>query len=337
MNRSSFRLAKPGPSKLALSLPAAALMAAACCSQAQAQFNLSFNATYDFGSLTAPQQANFVSTINSALSFYSSSLQTPTPVTVGILFKADESISLGQSTTYIGTESYADFRTKLVANAGSAVDAVALSFLPTGANNPANGSTQVTTSLPLLRALGFASGDNAAVGGVDSTVSLKTSIMNLDRIGAQNPSFYDLKQVVWHEVNEVLGFTSAISGSSQGAPAPTGAISAADLFRYRGIGVRSFSTSLSEVSYLSYDNGATKLAGYNQTAGGDFSDFDGNPPSVQDAFSTPGLQLDQGLAEKTALDIIGYNFTSVPEPGALGLAAAVTLIGFAAVRKLRVV
>ena len=42
-----------------------------------------------------------------------------------------------------------------------------------------------------------------------------------------------------------------------------------------------------------------------------------------------------GPSETTALDVIGYNFAAVPEPGELALAAAAALIGFAVVRKFR--
>lgn len=88
------------------------------------------------------------------------------------------------------------------------------------------------------------------------------------------------------------------------------------------------------MSYLSYDNGATQVTRFYQNQGGDFNGFQGGR-QVQDAFGSPGAQADMGLSETTALDVIGYNFAAVPEPGELALAAAAALIGFAVVRKLR--
>ena len=300
------------PRTVRTAMAAAVIAIASLSSPLRAASFVSFNPTYDFGALGVSDQALFQSGIESALAFYSSTLTTPAPLTVSILFKSVNT-GLGESTTFINTVNYMDFRSALVTNAGSANDATALSFLPTGANNPVNNATDVTTSLPLLRALGFTEGDN--FGGLDATVKLNTTIMNLSRSGPQDLAKYDLMQVAWHEVNEVLGFTSALNGLMNGDPFPTGFIGAADLYRYNGIGSRSFSTAASEVSYLSIDGGATQLAFYNQQQGGDFQDFDGNPPHVQDAFSTPGLQLNNGIAELTALDVIGYNV--VPEPGSI--------------------
>lgn len=334
MNNRPLRPARSAHLESKLGLPACILMAGmACTSSALAQSFIGFNATFDFGTLSPADQTTFQTTINSALSFYTSTLQTSVPLTVNILFKADESVGLGQSETFINTVPYAGFRAGLAANSRSAADATALSFLPAGANNPVNGSSQVTASLPLLRALGFAvAGANG--GGLDSTVSLKTSLMNLDRTGPQNPARYDLQSTVQHEVNEVLGFNSQLNGLNNGAPAPAGAIGSLDLFRFNGAGSRSFTTSLAEVSYLSYDNGVTQLTRFNQTQGGDFHDFQGGN-QVQNAFGTPGAQANMGLGETTGLDIIGYNFAAVPEPIELSLAAAAALIGFAAVRKAR--
>ncbi len=334
MKDRTIRIAESALLKPTLCLPASLLMAGmACCSIAHAQSFVGFNATFDFGTLAPADRTAFQTTINTALSFYSSTLQTPAPLVVNILFKADESVGLGQSETFINTVPYSGFRARLLANSRSAADTTALSFLPTGPNNPVNGSAQVTASLPLLRALGFAAA-GANGGGIDSTVSLKTSLMNLDRTGPQNPARYDLLATVQHEVNEVLGFNSQLNGLNNGDPAPTGAIGSLDLFRFNGAASRSFTTALAEVSYLSYDNGATQVTRFNQAQGGDFHDFQGGS-QVQNAFGTPGAQADMGLGETTGLDIIGYNFAAVPEPGELALAAAAALIGFAAFRKAR--
>lgn len=307
------------------------LTTVAGCSSAVAASFVTINATFDYGSLSPSDQATFASTIDSALSFYTANLQTPTPLTVNIQFASDTGVALGQSSTYINTISYSSFRSHLAANAGSAADTTALANLPSGSSNPVNGNSQVTASLPLLRALGFTGAGVAAPGGLDATVSLNTSLMNLTRTGAQDPSKYDLQAVVQHEVDEVLGFGSALNGLSNGAPTPTGAIQPLDLFRYDISGSRSFSTSASAGAYLSID-GVTQLAQFNQTAGGDFSDFAGPTVRVQNAFGTPGAQPDLSTAEKTALDVLGYNFASVPEPGPALIASGILLAGFAGLR-----
>jgi hypothetical protein len=307
----------------AVGWPISFFLVAALCQSTEAASYITFNATFDYGGLGMADQAVFQSSVTSALSFYSSNLQTPSPLTVNILFKADESIGLGQSSTYVNTVTYSAFRAGLVANASSAADMTALGLLPSSSSNPVNGSSFVTASLPLLRALGYGSAGNNG-GGLDATVSFKTSIINLDRAGAQDPAKYDLQQVAFHEINEVLGFTSELSGLNNGDPAPTGAIGAADLFRYDAMGNRSFTTAVGANAYFSID-GTTALAQFNQNDAGDFHDFNGAGPNVQDAFSTPGVQLDNAVAEKTAIEVIGYNYINfgspapIPEPGSAAL------------------
>ena len=73
----------------------------------------------------------------------------------------------------------------------------------------------------------------------------------------------------------------------------------------------------------------TDLSGFNQSSSGDYSDWaTGATNHVQDAFGTPGAQLNLGPIELTALDVIGWNLTAsglaletgvVPEPGSLAL------------------
>ncbi len=287
--------------------------------------SLSFSPTYDFGTLDAGQQAQFQATIESALSYYSASFGAPFATNVEILFKSDESVGLGQSSTLYDNVSYTNYRAALVMSNTSANDLTAQSFMTAGTNNPVNGTPTVTASLPLLRALGL--GGTLGLGEIDSTISLKTSEMSLDRAGAVNPSKYDLYQVALHEINEVLGLTSALTGAGSFPYNPPGGnIGPIDLFRYSAAGVRSYTQDPNAVSYLSIDGGTTNLAGFNQDHTGDFGDYDGAGPMVQDAFSSPGFRLDNGLAETTSLDVVGYSV--IPEPSStMLLAGAFILLG----------
>ena len=241
---------------------------------------------------------------------------TLTPVTVNITFQ-EMSSGLGQSSTAIFQETYAGVRAALISHASSAADASANASLPVQINSPADGQANMWLSSANARALGF-----SASTSPDSTISLNTSIMNYTRPPG-NPSFYDLKAVAEHEIDEALGLGSGLNLPTnfprESRPE--------DLFRYSAPGVRSYDTAASS-SYFSIDGGNTLQLSFNQqNDGSDFGDWASSAtPHVQDAFGTPGATPNLNV-ELTALDVIGYNLSSVPEPGTLflttaGLAAA---------------
>ncbi len=136
--------------------------------------------------------------------------------------------------------------------------------------------------------------------------------------------------VTQHEIDEALGFASALNGLSNGAPAPTGPVFPEDLFRYDQNGSRTLTTDINAQAFFSINGGATDLARFNQDAGGDFSDWyspGGQTPQVQDAFGTPGAKPNLGV-ELTALDVIGYDLTAAPtpEPATLSLLGTALLM-----------
>ena len=128
-------------------------------------------------------------------------------------------------------------------------------------------------------------------------------------------------------MDEVLGIGGAGSVLNSGTSGPVRPL---DLFRYSASGVRSFSQSNNVTSYFSINGGVTDLVHFNQTSAGDFGDWgngttpaenEGNtPPQVQDAFGDPGVDINLGVNELTALDVVGYDLVDpVPEPSAFWL------------------
>jgi hypothetical protein len=278
--------------------------------------NISFNVTFDATITSDPNAATIQNTINQAIGVYVATFSDP--ITVSLKFQEMNS-GLGQSSTFVGDVLYTQYRTQLAADATTSNDATALAHLPVGPNNPVNGSSLVTVTTANLRAIGFIA--NPPSGQPDSTISLNTSIMNLTR-SSIDPNKYDLMAVVMHEIDEALGFGSSLNGLANGAPSPTGGVFPEDLFRYDQNGARSFDTNINTQAFFSIDGGTTRLVQFNQTAGGDFSDwFSTGPhtPRVQDAFATPGATPNLGV-ELTGLDVIGYDpVSTVPEPAPAGL------------------
>lgn len=264
--------------------------------------------SFDTTITSDPQAATIEATINSAIAAYECKLADP--VTVTVKFQKMGS-GLGQSSSYVTSLSYANYRSDLISHATTTNDTIAIAHLSNTSTNPVNGNTSMTLKLPLARALGVTV--NPPAGQPDGTISLNTSIMNLSA-GQTNPANYSLYATVSHEIDEVLGFSSALNGLNNGDPAPAGAIEPEDLFRYDQSGARSFNTTSNTTAYFSID-GVHALAQFNQHQGGDFQDWSsfsgGQTPQVQDAYGTPGAFPVLGV-ELTVLDVIGYTYITAP-------------------------
>jgi hypothetical protein len=265
-------------------------------------YALTINPIFDVTITGDPQAATIEAEIISAISVYESTFSDP--ITVTINFR-EQSTGLGNSGWGLQPFSYSSYRAALVSHATTADDATALASLPNGANNPVNNNANVNLHLPLARALGFSA--DPGPGQPDGSIALNTSIMNYTRTSI-DPNKYSLFAVVSHEIDEVLGFSSALNGLTNGAATPTGPVDPEDLFRYAQNGSRSFTTALASAAYFSLD-GTTDLARFNQTQGGDFADWyspGGQTPQVQDAFGTAGSTPVLAV-ELRVLDAIGFH------------------------------
>ena len=285
---------------------------AACCSSANA--DILINPTFESSITSNPNAATIEAGIDQAISNIESFIANP--ITVRIEF-GSMNTGLGQSSTFTNDLSYSQYRSDLANNQIlSSNDSLALASLPVASTNPVNGNAEVVLTLPNLRAIGqTALGNNG--GGFDSTITLNLSDLNLSRTGPQDSTKYDLQAVTTHEIDEVLGIGGAGSIlSASGPTVPTDPVGSMDLFRFASSGARSFTTSATATAYFSINSGATKLTNFNQNGSGDFGDWATGPtPQVQDAFGTPGVDVNLGPNELTALDVIGYNLVAVPEPG----------------------
>jgi hypothetical protein len=292
---------------------------------AYADSMLTIMPTFDSSITGDPNAASIEAVINNAIGYYQSTFTTKTasPINVSILF-SEMSGGLGQSITGDYQVPYSAYITALnAASSGNATDTTALAHLPVGPFNPVNGSANMIVSSANARALGF--NTPGFVNGIyDSNISLNTSITDVPSGGP-----YSLFTVTEHEIDEALGFGSnagsANNGTFFGDPSPE------DLFRYDQNGNRSFTPSSGALAFFSL-NGSTLLAQFdNQGDGGDYGDWQSNPlpggapVRVQDAFATPfasATLANDGGAEVTALDAIGYNLSGMsatPEPASLAL------------------
>jgi len=294
---------RKGKGKLSLVAAVAVTLAAARSAQA-----LSITATYDDSINNDQNAAAIKAAINSVIVTYETLLLNPVSVNVNF---SEMTTGLGESSHFVATDTYTDFRAKLALSAFSADDTTALNHLSAGSTNPVNGDPGITMASANARALGIFAG--SAIGG---SIRLNMGSMNITRGGTIDPAKYDLFAVVAHEMDEILGLGSALpNGGNTTGPGstPTGAVEPEDLFRYDQFGQRIFSLDPATQAYFSID-GAAQIARFNQTSNstnkGDFGDWysflGGQTPQVQDAYGTHGVTINLGVAEKTALDVVGY-------------------------------
>lgn len=281
-----------------------------------ARANLTIVPTFDSTITSDPNAAAIEAGINAAIARVESHIQNP--VTVTITFQGGNLNFVSGSVAAEALPDYTSYLNALkTAQILSANDNTALATLPPGPANPVNGFPTMDITTPLARALGLPTFQQ----GPDGTITLNTSVMNLSRTGPQNPNFYDLQAAAGHEIDEILG----IGGYGSQLPFSTsrgGTIGPEDLFRYGAAGVRSLTVDPAATAYFSIDGGVTAIANFNQSGAGDYGDWASSAtPRIQDAFAPPGVQIDIGPAELTALDVIGWDLAPVPEPASLSVMA----------------
>lgn len=288
------------------------LAAAMALGSTGAAHAVSFSVT--FGTQNGGVSLAAQATINSALSFYTTTFSDP--VTVALEFHNDAAV-FGQSFFAFYFVPYATFRTNLLADASPGDDTTAAPFIiANGGLDPVINGANVGVKSANGRAFGLSlaaatTGGTCSAGTFDGCIGL-----GLSAIGPAA-----LATVVQHEVDEVLGLGSGLPTTSIIWPE--------DLFRYAGPGARSFATNASATNpcgagtpraFFSINGGASNINEFNNcNNGGDYGDWITHTPSqVQDAFTnlsaTPTLTA--GSSELRALDVVGWTLAvAVPEPG----------------------
>ena len=272
--------------------------------------------------------------INSAIQFYEQTFSDP--ITVEIEFH-DMADGLGRSDGHFYFWSYDNYRNALIADATSPSDTLAVATLPAGATDPILGKPFISLRSATGRAIGLPTpGLDTVIPGICNFTGDGCIGINVAETTVAGGS-YSLFSIAQHEIDEVLGLGSSLLNTGV---VWQGFVSPADLYRYQGPGVRSFSFDCFDPAYFSIDGGQTNLSNYhNCLDGGDYGDWVTHTPGqVQDAYATLGeapflTKDDLAVGE---LDVVGYTFakpaTPASAPGNV-LLLATALLGMVAFRR----
>ncbi len=211
-----------------------------------------------------------------------------------------------------------------------------------GQAGPENNST-IRMGVSNAKALGLIPGNSALFDGTITFTTLQA--YDFDRSNGINSAQVDFVGVAAHEIGHLLGFISGLETLAGNATAPgmndnlLHFVTPLDLFRFSsrsigaggGIGVNDW-TADNTAKYFSVDGGATSIAPF--ATGATYGDSyeahhwkNNLGLGIMDPTAANGELLSIGTNDLRALDVIGYDLVTAPEPST----AALLVIGLAGV------
>ena len=297
---------------------AAALMLAAPTAFAGLIITPTFTANFtsSFGANSAAAQLAWIAAANQ----YSANFTDNIHVNITVDAVAGTSV-FGQSSPLLVSISYANLRSRLVADSTTANDAAGLGAGGSiAAADPLSGAHSYWLTRAQAKALGFVADDLAADGAVAFGAGNAFTFS-----GAIASGTYDFQGVVLHEISEVLG-RLGLGGATVGNNANS--YSLLDLFSFTGAGVRNMGDGAG--IYYSVYNGSTLIKLYNNALsnGFDSRDWASGTNDAFNQFAASGVVNGLSAVDLQVMDSLGYNAAPVPLPGAFGLLASGLVFGW---------
>ncbi len=260
------------------------------------------NVTYDQAPSTLP--SGFVAAINYVVSYYESIFTSSATVNIDVGYGEIDGQSLGsgalgESETYIDSDSYSQVVTALKSNATSSAQQAAYATLP--ATSPlTNGTLWLATAEEKALGLIPASSDIDGYVGFSSVYPFSYSA----NVAPPSGEYYFIG-VVEHEFSEVMGRDLFLGDGIAG----TTSYSVMDLFRYSAPGERDLTATppVANTAYFSIDNGNTNFASWNTSPNGDLGDWASTARAdAYLAFSPSGQVNSVTSTDLELMNILGY-------------------------------
>jgi hypothetical protein len=193
-------------------------------------------------------------------------------IRVGFTTEGFAPTTLGSASSTAGNKLQSEWRTAITDDATTALDAIATANLASFAN------PQVRLNTSLQKALGIYTGDPAAN---DATIRFNSArAFDFDTSDGFQEVASDFISVAVHEIGHALGFTSAVSQTTNALSRPTNT----DMFRYKD---GAWDISWGGDPYFSIDGGATEVFGR--------SDFSPGSDGFQTSHWEEGARIHNGV------------------------------------------
>jgi uncharacterized repeat protein (TIGR01451 family) len=292
--------------------------------------NLTFDtdAVFMNAGLTAADIVNMKAACNFAALQFTTNYTDPINVNIFVTAVPGTG-TLGMSTTFLTSTTFANMTAKVIADATTADDATATgSGGSVPAVDPVSGSHTYFVSRAQAKALAISPDDL----NNDGTYTFGGGFTyTYDPNNRAVPGAFDFIGVTMHEYSEIMG-RIGLMGFDVGNGTPDYMLF--DLFHYTGAGVRGLNNGPGR--FFSIDNGTTLLKAFNDasTNGGDLQDWASGTNDSFNAFSSSGVQNDLTSVDLRNMDVIGYDLivadlaitkTDSPDPVIAGNALTYTV------------